>query len=168
MKLIDFGASIFLENDQHLKTQAGTPSYMAPEIVTRAYSHEIDVWSCGVMLYRLLSGKLPFTGARSILYEKICKAPVEFKLPVWETISPSCQNLIKKMLEKNPRKRIPIEHCLTHPWTKTVCYMRNIKEEEAIIDRLTRFKVNDSLSEVYQLPSSNRQYLHRFSNHEKS
>ena len=63
MKLIDFGFSVILAPPYRMSMFCGTPSYMAPEIVSKAgYSFEVDTWALGVLLYKLLTGSFPFAG----------------------------------------------------------------------------------------------------------
>lgn len=82
IKLIDFGTSKFLKTSQNemLNTPAGTPLYMAPEVLNDRYNNKCDVWSCGVIMYILLSGKPPFRGvSRKNIFNKIRFEPVSFK-----------------------------------------------------------------------------------------
>jgi len=64
IKLIDFGGSKFLKRgrNQALKTLVGTPLYIAPEVLNSQYNNKCDIWSCGVIMYMLLSGTAPFPG----------------------------------------------------------------------------------------------------------
>merc|ERR1719384_2902006 len=62
IKLIDFGASSRFEEGQFLKTRIGSPNYVAPEVCRGKYSNEVDIWSCGVIMFIMLSGSPPFDG----------------------------------------------------------------------------------------------------------
>ena len=62
IKIIDFGLSRHFENDEIIHQAIGTPDYMAPEVMNRQYNEKCDIWSCGVILYILLSGFPPFSG----------------------------------------------------------------------------------------------------------
>jgi calcium-dependent protein kinase len=62
LKIADFGAAVFFDPNKKLKDLVGTPYYMAPEVINGIYDEKCDVWSCGVILYILLSGSPPFNG----------------------------------------------------------------------------------------------------------
>ena len=64
-KLIDFGISIIKEEGKGVSGSVGTPYFMAPEVMVGVYDEKCDIWSCGVMLYFLLCGSLPFKGSNS-------------------------------------------------------------------------------------------------------
>ena len=64
-KLIDFGVSIVREQGNQVSGVVGTPYFIAPEVLAGCYDEKCDIWSCGVMLYFLLSGNLPFRGKNS-------------------------------------------------------------------------------------------------------
>ena len=71
IRLIDFGLSKILE-DKNLRERAGTPLYMAPEVIEKKYGKQADMWSLGVLLYQLVSGYLPFVAhTEEELYRKI-------------------------------------------------------------------------------------------------
>lgn len=97
IKLIDFGTATFFFQ-KSIKALVGTPAYTAPEVFDRSYGNEIDVWSCGVMLYRLISGSLPFEGSADGMGEIVKKTPLKFSGSIWKKVSPQCKNLIEAML----------------------------------------------------------------------
>ena len=129
IKICDFGIGIILNNPtQKIYDQCGTPMYMAPEILISSKKHKIgyegfpvDIWSCGIALYIMLSGKLPFTlkdttgdnenGNLELQYDIINNEPKDV-----ENISYEAKNLLKGLLNKNPNKRLTCEEILNHPW----------------------------------------------------
>jgi calcium-dependent protein kinase len=126
IKLIDFGTSNFIKNNQHLSMKIGTPYYIAPEVLKKSYGYECDIWSLGVILYMLLSGTPPFDGFddQSILQKvKIGKYSLEGES--WELISNEAKDLIKKMLTYSPEKRINAEDALKHKWFKKFLKFKN-------------------------------------------
>ncbi|KAK7294016.1 hypothetical protein RJT34_16899 [Clitoria ternatea] len=118
LKVSDFGLSALPEQrraDGMLLTPCGTPAYVAPEVLKKkGYDgSKADIWSCGVILYVLLSGYLPFQGENVMrIYRKAFKAEYEF--PDW--ISPQAKNLISKLLVADPAKRYSIPDIMRDPW----------------------------------------------------
>lgn len=118
LKVSDFGLSALPEqllNDGLLHTQCGTPAYVAPEVLKRkGYDGSMaDIWSCGVILYVLLAGFLPFQDENLMnMYSKIFKA--QFDLPPW--FSCESKRLVSKLLVTDPGKRITIPAIMRTPW----------------------------------------------------
>ncbi|CAL5360794.1 unnamed protein product [Camellia sinensis] len=116
LKVSDFGLSALLpQGVELLHTACGTPNYLAPEVLSRrGYDGAAaDVWSCGVILYVLMAGYLPFYETNlPDLYKKINAA--EFLCPVW--FSAGAKSLIHKILDPNPETRIRIEGIKNDPW----------------------------------------------------
>ncbi|KAK9697843.1 hypothetical protein RND81_08G065000 [Saponaria officinalis] len=116
LKISDFGLSALPQQGVDLlHTTCGTPNYVAPEILNgQGYDGAAaDIWSCGVILYVLIAGYLPFeeTDLPS-LYRKINSAT--FSCPFW--FSPGAKSLIDKILDPNPKTRITIEGIRSDPW----------------------------------------------------
>ncbi|KAG6409966.1 hypothetical protein SASPL_128010 [Salvia splendens] len=120
LKVSDFGLSALsqqVRDDGLLHTACGTPNYVAPEVLNdRGYDGaNADLWSCGVILFVLLAGYLPFDDSNIInLYKKISSA--EFTCPPW--LSFGAMKLITRILEPNPLKRITIPEILKDEWFK--------------------------------------------------
>jgi len=86
---------------------AGTPFYIAPEILKGHYDKQCDMWSIGVLLYILVSGRLPFAASnRAELFDKIALAKVSFQPKQFEKVSEECKDLISKLLVADPAKRL--------------------------------------------------------------
>ncbi|CAG8753973.1 6841_t:CDS:2, partial [Funneliformis caledonium] len=118
LKIVDFGVSeIFIKGNDKLKKSAGSPAFMAPELCV-AHHDEIsgqaaDIWSMGVTLYCLAFGQLPFRKENILdMYESIKHD--EFEIP--EGTDPDLADLLKKILEKDPNKRITMLEIREHPW----------------------------------------------------
>lgn len=111
IKLIDFGLANTMRDSYALKTACGSPNYAAPEVISgKAYSgFEVDIWSTGVILYAMVCGSLPFDeDSTSLLFSKIRDGI--FTMP--EFISPEVKDLINRMLQPNPVKRITIKEIM--------------------------------------------------------
>lgn len=113
VQVIDFG---FIKDSSSDKNCCGSPKYMAPEAFKRISSFASDVWAIGIIFYNLISGDFPFSGIdRLDLYESISMDALEFNpYAVWKDVPTPVTELISKMLEKNPAKRIAIEDVVNH------------------------------------------------------
>ncbi|GLT56537.1 hypothetical protein SLA2020_295720 [Shorea laevis] len=115
VKIADFGLSNVMRDGHFLKTSCGSPNYAAPEVISgKLYAGpEVDVWSCGVILYALLCGTLPFDDENiPNLFKKI-KGGI-YTLP--SHLSPGARDLIPRMLVVDPMKRVTIPEIRQHPW----------------------------------------------------
>ena len=114
-----------------MNSVCGTPLYIAPELVRPSvqkgklqrkarYGTQADMWSCGVIMYCLLSGYSPFDAAGRMsmweLFEDIQNAAYDFSDPVWQTVSGDALAMIEGLLEVDPAKRLTAEQALRHPW----------------------------------------------------
>jgi len=120
IKIMDFGLSKIVSTQEKMVDGYGTLSYVAPEVLLRTpYNKEVDVWSLGVIIYYMLTGKSPFRGkSQRQVAKKIAFSDLEYNEDEWETKSNTVLNLIQRMLEKNPSKRITIEEFLKDIWFK--------------------------------------------------
>ena len=138
LKIIDFGLSHEFEEEEFLKTKCGSPSYAAPEIISKPIYNgfKIDIWCCGIILYAMLCGYLPFDGDDDTennnvkLFQNILECEPE--LP--DFLSNISKNLIMRILNPDPDKRITIEQIKKHPFYlkgKKLCKIDySLKEQE--------------------------------------
>lgn len=122
VKIADFGLSNIMTDGNFLKTSCGSPNYAAPEVIGgKLYAGpEVDVWSCGVILYVLLVGRLPFDDEHiPSLFAKIARGT--YAVPKW--MSPGAANMINRMLQVNPVQRATIPEIRQDPW-----FMKNLPE----------------------------------------
>ena len=123
IKLADFGLSYTRGSsgsDYMMMQAVGTPIYMAPEVITNhGYSQQCDIWSIGIVLHTLLSGKAPFiANNEEDLRELIKKGVLNFSTESWDGISPAAKQLIEGMLKVDPAYRLTSKEVLFHPWMK--------------------------------------------------
>ncbi|KAK9068824.1 hypothetical protein SSX86_012940 [Deinandra increscens subsp. villosa] len=127
LKVSDFGLSAISEQirgDGLFHTFCGTPAYVAPEVLGRKgyEAAKVDIWSCGVILFVLMAGYLPFHDQNiMVMYKKIYRG--EFRCPRW--FSPELSRLLKRLLDIVPEKRITIPEIMENKWFKKG--FRNVK-----------------------------------------
>uniref|UniRef100_A0A7N1A1L5 non-specific serine/threonine protein kinase n=1 Tax=Kalanchoe fedtschenkoi TaxID=63787 RepID=A0A7N1A1L5_KALFE len=118
LKVSDFGLSALKEQigpDGLLHTQCGTPAYVAPEVLgKKGYDGaKVDVWSCGIILYVLIAGYLPFNERNlMVMYRKIYEG--DFRFPKWT--SPDLRRFLLRLLDPNPTTRITVDEVIRDPW----------------------------------------------------
>ena len=141
LKLIDFGLARKYEPTQTLQTRAGTPLYIAPEVLHKNYDYRCDYWSLGVMMYVILSGCPPFPGeSNEDLFINILKGRYDFDGPQWEKVSPKAKDLISKLMVVDPEKRISAREALKHPWIKEMKKSKvDYESTKTIINNLRQF-----------------------------
>ncbi|KAK6923014.1 Protein kinase domain [Dillenia turbinata] len=119
LKAIDFGLSDFVKPDERLNDIVGSAYYVAPEVLHRSYSTEADVWSVGVIAYILLCGSRPFWArTESGIFRAVLKADPSFDEPPWPSLTSEAKDFVKRLLNKDPRKRMSAAQALCHPWIK--------------------------------------------------
>jgi len=117
IKIIDFGTSNYFQNNTKFKLKIGTPYYIAPEVIKQNYTNKCDLWSCGVILYILLSGTAPFNGSTDEeIMENVSSGKYDFEDDIWEDVSSEAKNLINKLLTYDPEKRINAEEAIQDVW----------------------------------------------------
>ena len=119
VKLCDFGLATpcSLESPTCLSSVVGSPYYIAPEILSKAYDHRCDLWSAGILLYFMLSHTFPFKGLHSEdIFHSIKKDKLSFEGLVWDKVSDQAKDLISKLLVKSPDIRLTAVEALEHPY----------------------------------------------------
>ena len=150
LKIIDFGLSHEFHEDEFLKTKCGSPSYAAPEIIARPNydGFKIDIWCCGIILYAMLCGYLPFEGDSQSetnnveLFKNILKCEPEIP----EFLSDISKDLILEILNPDPKERISIKEIKKHPFYlkgKNLCKIDYSSCEKEIIKTRESFYKNN-------------------------
>jgi len=161
MKLIDFGLSDFIRPDERLNDIVGSAYYVAPEVLHRSYSTEADMWSIGVITYILLCGSRPFWArTESGIFRSVLRADPNFDDAPWASISPEAKDFVKRLLNKDYRKRMTAAQALSHPWLRDECrpipldmlvfklvkaYLRSTPFKRAALKALSRAITEDEL-----------------------
>ena len=119
IKIADFGTSKIFEKGAKQKKLVGSSYYIAPEVIKKNYDEKCDLWSCGVIMYILLSGRPPFSGDDdSEIMLKVRKGKYDLESAPFDTLSKSGLDLIKNLLEIDPQKRLSASEAIDHLWFK--------------------------------------------------
>lgn len=146
IKVIDFGISVKHEKNTKVREKAGTILYIAPEVLGGSYDEKCDVWSCGVLLYLILSGQPPFySKRREDILDMIKVGEFNFSREIWSRISRHAKDIIKKMLNIDPTRRPSCSEILEHPWFKYEKELSVIKTK-TYIDNILKFDAKNSFS----------------------
>ncbi|KAF6005518.1 hypothetical protein F1559_005122 [Cyanidiococcus yangmingshanensis] len=120
LKIADFGLANMIGKDTEslMRTCIGTPGYVAPEIVKhQPYTIKVDCWSAGVILFIMLSGKMPFYGKDDYeIMRRIVRAQYKFRDSEWAQVSDEAKSLVRSLLQVDPEQRLSAEGALRHPW----------------------------------------------------
>jgi 5'-AMP-activated protein kinase catalytic alpha subunit len=150
IKIVDFGLSNTYSEGQKLSTACGSPCYAAPEMIEGKTYHgsQVDIWSCGVILYAMICGQLPFEDqVTSVLYKKIIKG--DFKVPSY--VSDDGASLLKKILNTNPNDRVTVNEIREHNWFKLVPMHESEKlATQGIIVGLNAIPVNRKVLDIIE------------------
>lgn len=140
LKCTDFGLSVFFQPGQQFSEIVGSAYYVAPEVLKRSYSYECDIWSCGVMLYILLSGVPPFWGeTEQQIFQSILKGQLDFKSDPWPSITKEAKDCVALMLQMDPKKRANAEDILKHPWMCENGVASDKPLDNVILNRMRHF-----------------------------
>mmetsp|Transcript_58173 Transcript_58173/g.125754 ORF Transcript_58173/g.125754 Transcript_58173/m.125754 type:complete len:713 (-) Transcript_58173:15-2153(-) len=117
LRISDFGLSCTYETNRVLTARVGTTAYMAPEVFKKCYNQACDLWSCGVILYMMITGYLPFLGKdKETLERRICRGRYILRPPEWASISTDAMGLVQKLLEADPQNRHTARAALDTAW----------------------------------------------------
>ncbi|CAN8252353.1 unnamed protein product [Cochlearia groenlandica] len=149
LKITDFGLSVFYKPGEVFKDIVGSAYYIAPEVLKRKYGPEADIWSIGVMLYILLSGVPPFWAeSENGIFNAILSVQVDFSTDPWPVISPQAKDLVRKMLNSDPKQRLTAAQVLNHPWIKEDGEAPDVPLDNAVMSRLKQFKAMNNFKKV--------------------
>jgi len=117
--------------------------------LSKLYGQEADVWSAGVILYILLSGVPPFWAETDAgIFKQILKGKIDFESEPWPSISDGAKDLIRKMLERDPKKRLTAYQVLSHPWIVDETSVPDKPLDSAVLSRLKQFSAMNKLKKM--------------------
>jgi len=121
IRLLDFGLSKIVGNDEKCTEPYGTLSFVAPEVLQgKPYDKSVDLWSIGIITFLLLCGYMPFDDKHSEreIARQTIQDPVPYENKIWSKLSPEAKTFVDGLLQKKPEKRYTIKEVLEHPWIK--------------------------------------------------
>ena len=140
--LVDFGFATYEKDYKLLFTRCGTPGYVAPEVLNDLpYNCKADIFSCGVIFYMILTGKIPFNGNsyREIVMKNM-KGDVDFNPKSFDVFfTETTMSLLKGLLEKDPKKRLTADEALNHPAFSLIEESSPIKKGKNFNDNFGKF-----------------------------
>lgn len=150
LKIIDFGLSCRFENNQSLSTRAGTPYYVAPQVLSGRYDRMCDLWSVGVIMYVLLCGYPPFGGRTDQeVLARVRQGSFTFEAKDWRHISEDAKSLIRGLLKMDPKERMTADQALSHDWIKLKAPRApNVNLQEGFVQNLREFRGQNKLKKA--------------------
>ncbi|KAJ0266401.1 Calcium-dependent protein kinase 1 [Hirschfeldia incana] len=149
LKTIDFGLSMFFKPDDVFTDVVGSPYYVAPEVLRKQYGPEADVWSAGVIVYILLSGVPPFWAeSEQGIFEQVLHGDLDFSSDPWPSISESAKDLVRKMLVRDPKKRLTAHQVLCHPWVQVDGVAPDKPLDSAVLSRMKQFSAMNKFKKM--------------------
>ncbi|CAN4118732.1 unnamed protein product [Withania somnifera] len=149
LKAIDFGLSMFFKPGEIFTDVVGSPYYVAPEVLRKRYGFECDIWSAGVIIYILLSGVPPFwEETEQGIFEQVLTGELDFASEPWPAISESAKDLVRKMLVRDPKKRLTAHEVLCHPWVRIGGVAPDKPLDCAVLSRLNQFSAMNKLKKI--------------------
>ena len=149
IKILDFGSAKMKKKGkqyEQLSGVTGTVYYCSPEVVKDKYDFDCDEWACGIMMYILLTGYPPFQGiTEEEIFDSILHNEPNFEVPELKNVTENCIDLMRRLLEKNEKKRIKADEALNHPFFKNGINIGNLlrgkyKENAEILKTLFKRK----------------------------
>ena len=155
IKICDFGTSKIFEKGAIQRKLVGSSYYIAPEVLKKNYNEKCDIWSCGVIMYILLSARPPFGGQDdNDIMERVATGIYDLESPPFDKLSSSSLDLIRNLLNMDIKKRFSAEQALNHPWfkeNKSQELYNKINDNETIknlIENLKNYKRTSVIQET--------------------
>merc|ERR1719487_2934317 len=150
LKVIDFGLACKFDSGQIMTTKAGTPYYVAPQVLAGKYDQSSDLWSLGVIMYVLLCGYPPFYGDTDAdVLAKVRLGNFSFNAADWRSVSEDAKSLIRHLLKMNPRDRYSAEQALNHVWVRNKApKAQNVSLQNSLVENLRGFRSQNKLKKA--------------------
>merc|ERR1719401_2867613 len=150
LKIIDFGLACKFNENSVLTTKAGTPYYVAPQVLLGKYDQAADLWSCGVIMYVVLCGYPPFFGENDAdVLAKVRLGNFSFNACDWKNVSDDAKDLIRALLKMNPKERFTAEKALNHEWVKNKApKAQDVDLSGGLVENLKGFRSQNKLKKA--------------------
>jgi len=150
LKLIDFGLSAKYTDGGFMSTRAGTPYYVAPQVLAGRYNHLCDLWSAGVIMYVLLSGAPPFFGETDQeVLARVKQGNLSFNSRDWKGISEDAKDLVRMLVKMDPKDRLNAEQALNHSWIQNCApQASNVPLPTNFVPKLRRFRCRSKFAKA--------------------
>ncbi|CAN6374349.1 unnamed protein product [Urochloa humidicola] len=149
IKLTDFEFSMFYMPGDKFSRTIGSTYYVAPEVLQECYGPEADIWSVGVILYILLSGVPPFWAeTEEGTFSEILQGKLDFESDPWPSISDSAKDVVRRMLTRDPKKRLSAHEVFCHPWIIDDAVAPNKPTDSAVLSRLKHFSAMNMFTKM--------------------
>ena len=148
VKLLSFSSARIYRTDTPMSNYIGTCEYAAPEMIDNLYTDSVDIWSCGILLYVMLVGDVPFTGNnKKEIADAVKNKELDLTGPVWSRISSEVKILLNRMLDQDLSTRISVEEALKHSCFKDKLMEESFETEsiEAFRARLKNYKIKSKV-----------------------
>jgi calcium-dependent protein kinase len=152
IKIIDFGTATIFTKSKRENLLIGSSFYIAPEVLSRNYSEKCDIWSVGVIMYILLTGRPPFGGSNDEeILSKVKKGKFDLVKYPWGIISAEAKDLIKQLIEIDPYKRLSAKEALQHPWFE----IKKMKAVDKMVNTIDPNKAQNMINNLKNYKSDN-------------
>lgn len=150
LKIIDFGLAHKFGPNTVLTTKAGTPYYVAPQVLAGKYDQAADLWSCGVIAYVLLCGYPPFHGETDAdVLAKVRLGNFSFNAADWKNVSEDAKDIIRQLLRMSPKERFSAEQALNHVWVSNKApKAKDTPLSTGMFDNLKSFRSQNKLKKA--------------------
>jgi hypothetical protein len=160
LKLADFGLATLLKPQESLNQFCGTPTYLAPEIVSSSgYGKPVDIWAIGVISYILVCGRPPFHDeSLPKLFQLIRNNEISYEYRCFQDVSSEAKDFIQKLLEADPSKRLTADDTLNHPWISTLTDLNEVKVLDEAKSNLQEFNTKRRLKSIVHVIQAARYF----------
>merc|ERR1719401_916340 len=138
LKIIDFGFSQAVDPTSKMSRACGTIDYIAPEVLRKSYDEKADMWSMGVIVYMLLTGRPPYNGTEDVVLKKIRRGAVDWCSEFHE-LSSGAKDFLKALLVRDPAERLSAQEALEHHWVTGVHPVKSTPLDHTIVESLRAF-----------------------------
>lgn len=151
LKLIDFGLSQSFFGKNKMRTIAGSPCFVAPEVLDQRYSEKCDVWSLGVILYQMITGRLPFYSENNReVFQLVYEGKYDLDYFKQQGVSEECIDMLTNMVVIGEDNRISIKEAIEHPWFgETLERIKILGEKYLTVNHLNNL-IDFSVSTFFQ------------------